>query len=212
MSVHRSQSRYTVEEYLSLERSSDERHEFLDGDVYLMAGERPDHGTICTNISGQLYVQLRGKPCQVFSKDMKVRSGPEPKSRYEARGLYSYPDLIVVCDERRYHDEYKDVLLNPIVVVEVLSQSTEAFDRGEKWARYQTWLPSLSEYILVSQTKPHIEHFIRRSNGEWLYSLQRGLDGNLELASVGCTLALADIYDRIVFPPEPVDVSRDGSE
>jgi Uma2 family endonuclease len=212
MSVHRSQSRYTVEEYLSLERSSDERHEFLDGDVYLMAGERPDHGTICTNISGQLYVQLRGKPCQVFSKDMKVRSGPEPKSRYEARGLYSYPDLIVVCDERRYHDEYKDVLLNPIVVVEVLSQSTEAFDRGEKWERYQTWLPSLMEYILVSQTKAHIEHFIRRSNGEWLYSLQRGLDGNLELASVGCTLALADIYDRIVFPPEPVDVSRDGSE
>jgi Uma2 family endonuclease len=176
-----------------------------------MAGERPDHGTICTNISGQLYVQLRGKPCQVFSKDMKVRSGPEPKSRYEARGLYSYPDLIVVCDERRYHDEYRDVLLNPIVIVEVLSQSTEAFDRGEKWERYQTWLPSLLEYILVSQTKLQIEHFIRRSNGEWLYSLQRGLDGNLELASVGCTLALGDIYDRIVFPPEPVGVSRDGS-
>jgi Uma2 family endonuclease len=179
MSVHRSQSRYTVEEYLGLERSSDERHEFLDGDVYLMAGERPDHGRICTNISGQLYVQLRGKPCEVFSKDMKVRSGPEPKSRDEIRGLYSYPDLIVVCDEPRFHDEYGDVLLNPIVIVEVLSQSTEAFDRGEKWERYQTWLPSLLEYILVSQTKLQIEHFIRRSNGEWLYSLQRGLDGNL---------------------------------
>ena len=176
-----------------------------------MAGERPDHGRICTNISGQLYVQLRGKPCEVFSKDMKVRSGPEPKSRYEIRGLYSYPDLIVVSDEPRFHDEYRDVLLNPIVIVEILSQSTEAFDRGEKWERYQTWLPSLLEYILVSQTKLQIEHFIRRSNGEWLYSLQRGLDGNLELASVGCTLALGDIYDRIVFPPEPVGVSRDGS-
>src|SRR5215467_10497286 len=164
MSLQRSQSRYTVEEYLSFERGSDQRHEFLDGEVYLMAGERPEHGTICTNITGQLYVQLRGKRCQVFSKDMKVRSEPEPKSRYEVRGLYSYPDLVVVCDEPRFHDQYKDVLLNPVVIVEVLSESTESFDRGEKWSRYQTWLPSLLEYILVSQKKPHIEHYIRRES------------------------------------------------
>jgi Uma2 family endonuclease len=210
MSLRHSHSQYTVEEYLALERGSDERHEFLDGDVYLMAGERPDHGTICTNISGQLYGQLRGKPCQVFSKDMKVRSGPEPKSRYEVKGLYSYPDLVVVCGEPRFHDEYKDVLLNPIVIVEVLSQSTEAFDRGEKWARYQTWLPSLSEYILVSQTKPQIEHYIRRLDGEWIYSFPKGLDSNLDLASVGCTLRLADVFDRIVFPTESIDPVREG--
>ena len=210
MSLQRSQSQYTVEEYLSFERGSDQRHEFLDGEVYLMAGERPEHGTICTNISGQLYVQLRGKRCQVFSKDMKVRSGPEPKSRYEVRGLYSYPDLVVVCDEPRFHDQYKDVLLNPVVIVEVLSESTEAFDRGEKWSRYQTWLPSLLEYILVSQKQPQMEHYIRRESDEWLYSSPKGLDVDLDLVSIGCTLRLTDVYDRIVFGAESVDTLRES--
>ena len=141
---------------------------------------------------------------------MKVRSGPEPKSRYEVRGLYSYPDLVVVCDEPRFHDQYKDVLLNPVVIVEVLSESTEAFDRGEKWSRYQTWLTSLLEYILVSQKEPHIEHYIRRESGDWLYSSPRGLDVNVDLASIGCTLRLADVYDRIVFGPESVDTLRES--
>src|SRR5215467_4960508 len=130
MSLRQSPSHYTVEEYLELERTSEERHEFLDGQIYLMAGESPDHSTICTNLTGQLYGQLRGKSCQVFSKDTKVRSGPKPKSPYEFKGLYSYPDLVVVCGELQFHDEYKDVLLNPAVIIEVLSQSTEAFDRG----------------------------------------------------------------------------------
>jgi Uma2 family endonuclease len=102
ISLQHSPPRYTVEEYLALERSSEERYEFLDGQVYLMAGESPDHGTICTNISDQLYNQLRGKPCQVFSKDMKARSGLGPKSRYEIKGLYSYLDL-VVCAEPHFH-------------------------------------------------------------------------------------------------------------
>jgi Uma2 family endonuclease len=95
MSLPHSHPPCTVEEYLALERASEQRYEFLDGQIYLMAGESLDHGTICTNISGQFYNQLRGKPCQVFSKDMKVRSGPEPKSRYETKGLYSYPDLVL---------------------------------------------------------------------------------------------------------------------
>jgi len=202
MSLPHSQSRYTVEEYLALERASDERYEFFDGQVYLMAGESPDHGTICTNISGQLYNQLRGKSCQVFSKDMKVRSGPQPKSRYEIKGLYSYPDLIVICGEPQFHDEYRDVLLNPAVIIEVLSPSTEAFDRGEKWSRYQSWLPSLTHYVLVSQAKPQLEHFLRQPNDEWLYSSVKELAGSLQLASIDCTLRLAEVYDRIVFPVE----------
>jgi Uma2 family endonuclease len=179
MSLPHSQPRYTVEEYLALERASEERYEFLDGQVYLMAGESPAHGTICTNISGQLYNQLRGKPCQVFSKDMKVRSGPQPQSPDESRGLYTYPDLVVVCGEPQFHDEYCDVLLNPTIIIEVLSPATEAFDRGEKWSRYQTWLPSLTHYLLVSQSKPQLEQYLRQPNGGWFYSLVKGLEGSL---------------------------------
>ena len=208
MSLPHSQPRHTVEEYLALERASEERYQFLDGQVYLMAGESPDHGTICTNLSGQLYNQLRGKPCQVFSKDMKVRSGPQPKSRYESKGLYSYPDLVVICGEAQFHDEYRDVLLNPTAIIEILSPSTEAFDRGEKWSRYQTWLPSLTHYVLVSQAKPQLEHYLRQSNGEWLYSSVKELAGSLYLAAIDCALRLADVYDRIVFPVGSVEQSE----
>lgn len=194
--------RYSVREYLVLERESEERHEYLDGQVYAMAGESPEHGTICTNLSGQLYSQLRGKPCRVFSKDLKVRSGPSPVIGQTTKGLYSYPDLIVVCGELKFHDDRRDVLLNPTVIVEVLSPATEAFDRGEKWARYQTWLPELSDYLLVSQSKPQIEHYHRKAGGEWLYSLVSRLEESLHLTSIGCILQLAEVYDRVVFPVE----------
>jgi Uma2 family endonuclease len=193
---------YSVEEYLVMERESEERCEYLDGEIYAMAGESPEHGAICINIGGQLYNQLRGKDCQAFSKDMKVRSGPSPRSGYGPKGLYSYPDLLIVCGELKFHDEHRDVLLNPTVIIEVLSPATEAFDRGEKWARYQTWLPELSDYLLVSQVKPQIDHFQRQAGGEWLYSLIRGLGESIELNSVGCALQLAEIYDRIAFPSE----------
>lgn len=193
----------TVEQYLDLERSSEQRHEYLDGQIYAMAGESQEHGTICTNLGGQLYNQLRGKPCQVFSKDMKVRSGPTPTLRHAAKGLYSYPDLVVVCGELEFHDGYRDVLLNPAIIIEVLSTTTEAFDRGEKWARYQTWLPSLSDYVLVSQAAPMIEHFQRQPDDRWLYASVKGLAANLYLSSIDCPLMLADVYDRITFPNSP---------
>jgi Uma2 family endonuclease len=203
MSLPQSQLvRYTVEEYLALERESEERHEYLDGEIYAMAGESPDHGAICTNLVVELGSQLRGTPCQVFSKDTKVRSGPAPKPFQSPKGLYSYPDVLVVCGEMKFHDEHRDVLLNPTVIIEVLSPTTEAFDRGEKWARHQTWLPSLTEYLLVSQSKPLIEHYRRQPDGGWLYSSVNGLEGSVSLASIGCTLRLADVYDRIVFPAE----------
>jgi Uma2 family endonuclease len=173
-----------------------------------MAGESPEHGAICTNLSGILYSQLRGSPCQAFSKDTKVRSGPAPRPGRTPKGLYSYPDLLVVCGELKFHDEHRDVLLNPSVIIEVLSSTTEAFDRGEKWTRYQTWLPELSDYLLVSQSKPQIEHFHRQASGEWLYSLVNSLEGTLSLKSINCTLQLTEVYDRVVFPieaPENLD-------
>lgn len=202
MSLPRAHTRHSVEEYLALEREAEERHEYLDGQIYMMAGESPEHGAICTNLTRIISTQLLGSPCQVFSKDMKVRSGPAAKLGQTAKGLYSYPDLPVVCGELKFHDERRDVLLNPSVVIEVLSPATEAFDRGEKWARYQTWLPELADYLLVSQSKPRIEHFHRRAGGEWHYSLVNDLEESLRLDSVGCVLQLADVYDRITFPVE----------
>ncbi|MEW6207642.1 MAG: Uma2 family endonuclease [Acidobacteriota bacterium] len=205
MSLARSEPLYTVDEYLALERASEERHEYLDGQIYAMAGESPQHGDICTNLTIAIGSQLRGTPCRVWSKDIKVRSGPAPKKGYSTKGLFSYPDLLVVCGEPQFHDEYRDVLLNPTVIIEVLSPTTEAFDRGEKWSRYQTWIPSLIDYVLVLQSKPQIEHFLRQPEGEWLYSLVKGLEGSLRLSSIDCTLRLAEVYDRIVFPVEPVE-------
>ncbi len=141
---------------------------------------------------------------------MKVRSGPARKPGRTTKGLYSYPDLLVVCGELKFHDEHRDVLLNPSVVIEVLSPATEAFDRGEKWARYQTWLPELADYLLVSQVKPRIDHFHRRAGGGWVYSLVNSLEESLRLDSVGCVLQLADVYDRVVFPvEEPEDPGLD---
>lgn len=203
MSLPRQTPLYSPDEYLAFERDAEARHEYLDGQVYAMAGESPEHGAICTNISGELYSQLRGGPCQVFSKDMKVRSGPAHGQT--TKGSFSYPDLVVVCGGLKFLDEHRDVLLNPTVIVEVLSPATEAFDRGEKWARYQTWLPELSDYVLVSQTKPQVEHFHRHAGGEWLYSLMNGLEDSLRLTSIGCSLRLADVYDRVIFPAETED-------
>ena len=129
----------------------------------------------------------------MFSKDTKVRSGPSPKLGQTTRGLYSYPDLLVVCGELKFHDEHRDVLLNPPVIIEVLSLATEAFDRGEKWARYQTWLPEFTDYLLISQTRPRLDHVHRRAGSEWLYSLVNSLEESLRLNSIGCVLQLADV-------------------
>jgi Uma2 family endonuclease len=154
MRLPQSQGYFSVAEYLALERESEERHEYLDGYVYAMAGESPEHSDICANLAGILYLQLRGTPCRVWSKDTKVRSGPEPRSRRAMKGLFSYPDLVVVCGAPQFHDTYRDVLLNPTVIIEVLSSSAEIFDRGEKFWRYRTWLPALTNYLLVSQALP----------------------------------------------------------
>jgi Uma2 family endonuclease len=199
--VRKPESFYTEDEYLALERASQERREYLDGQIYLMAGESEAHGTICINLSIEFGCQLKGTPCRAFSKDTKVRSGPLPKSRYSAQGLYSFPDLLVVCGEGQYLDEHQDVLLNPKVIIEVLSPSIEAFDRTEKFVRYRTYLDSLTDYILVAQSQALMEHFARDENGQWVIAATATeLSGTVVINSIGCTLRLVDVYDRIVFP------------
>ncbi|MFL6213044.1 MAG: Uma2 family endonuclease [Blastocatellia bacterium] len=200
MSWPKAETLFTEVEYLALERASDERHEYLDGLIYLMAGESPAHGTICTNLVMIIASQLRGTSCQAWSKDTKVRSGPLPITRYSMEGLFSYPDLVVVCGTPVYLDEYQHVLLNPQVIIEVLSPTTGAFDRGEKFTRYRTYLESLTDYIVVAQDKPSIEHHSRQLKGEWAVKSFTDLADTVTLASVGCTLNLRDVYDRIEFP------------
>jgi Uma2 family endonuclease len=210
---------YTEAEYLALERDSEERHEYLDGVIYAV-GESPYddiiytdltvvsqyHGSICTNLTVEIGSQLRGRPCQVFAKDMKVLSDSVPKSRYPTTGLDSCPDLVVVCGDPQFHDEFRDVLLNPRVIIEVLSPSTEAFDRGEKFLRYRTHLESLTDYVVVAQIRPLVEHFARQPNGQWVIAATAtDLSESVVLNSIGCTLRLSDIYDRIVFPEETAE-------
>jgi Uma2 family endonuclease len=194
--------RFTMREYLTFERAAEERHEYLDGLIYAMAGESENHGIICMNLGASLTAQLRGTSCRAFSKDMKVQCGP-----YRARnrqGLYAYPDLLVVCGERQYHDEARDVLLNPCVIIEVLSPSTSTFDRNEKFDRYRQWLPSLTDYFLLSQDRPKIDHYHRIAPQHWELLTLEGLDEELRLPELGCTISLADIYEGVDFPP-PTD-------
>jgi Uma2 family endonuclease len=191
---------FTIEEYLALERTEEERHEYLDGCVYAMAGESPDHGRICVNLTRRLAAQLDGSGCEVFSKDLKVRCGPMPRPGGSHQGLFAYPDLVVICGALQFHDQAREVLLNPRVILEVLSPSTEAFDRGDKFRRYRAWLPTLTDYVLVAQDRPFIDHYHRQDDGTWALRTYEGLEDALDLATIGCTVPLAEVYERLVFP------------
>jgi Uma2 family endonuclease len=176
----------SAKQYLDLERLSEMRHEFLDGLMYAMAGESPDHSTISFNLIGVTHGQLKAKPCRGFSPNMKVRTS--------LGDLYAYPDLMIVYGESRFHDEHGDVLLNPTVIFEVLSPSTEKYDRGEKSLRYRTHIESLQDYILVSQDKAHVEHYHREANGTWSAHEISGLESTLTLSSIDCQIPLAEVF------------------
>ena len=206
MATRRSQPLYTIEEYLALERASEERHEYVDGHIYAMAGESGAHADISINLVREVSVQLRGTPCRVRSKDTKVHSGPTPRHPRTTEGFFSYPDLVVICGEPQYHDEHRDVILNPAVIIEVLSKSTEGFDRGEKFRRYQIWNPTLTDYVLVSQVGAIIEHYSRQSDGSWSYHIYQGLEQSFVINSINCELRLADVYDRINFELEDGEI------
>lgn len=205
MAMRRVQRLYTVEEYLAIERASEERHEYIDGCIFAMAGESGEHGDISVNLVGMLHAQLKDTPCRARTKDTKVHSGPTPRYPRTTEGFFSYPDLVVICGEPQYHDEHRDVILNPAVIIEVLSKSTESFDRGEKFQRYQVWNPTLTDYVLVSQKAPSVEHFSRQSDGTWSYKIYQGLEQSFGIDSINCELRLADIYDRVVFKSDDAE-------
>lgn len=180
----------TPEEYLAAERLSETRSEYLDGGVCPTTGGTANHIRIVSNITTELNTQLRGRRCDVFPIDMKVRLPDSQK--------FFYPDVAVVCGELQYHDDRKDIILNPVLIIEVLSPSTEAFDRGAKFQAYQT-IESLKEYLLITRDTPRVEQYVRDEDGGWKYKSVAGLEGSLALPSVGCTLALGAVYDKVDF-------------
>ncbi|MDE0400135.1 MAG: Uma2 family endonuclease [Candidatus Poribacteria bacterium] len=189
MSSTAAQTYLTPEEYLTWERKADIKHEYLRGAIIAMSGASRAHSLIVTNISGELYIQLKGGRCEVHTNDMRVRTSPETS--------YFYPDVVVVCDNPRFEDSTFDTLLNPIVLVEVLSPSTQSYDRGEKFKHYQQ-LASLREYILVSQDEVGVERY-RRQGREWQPTEFRSLEDVLSFTSIDCELSLEDIYRRVEF-------------
>ena len=190
---------YDFEQYLEIDRESDERFEFLDGEVYEMAGESEEHGDICTNLVREISTQLKGTPCRARSKDTKVRSGAVERLRLHNRGMFSYPDVVVICGKTEFHDQAKDVVVNPAVVIEVLSDSTGEFDRGEKFMRYRNFNRTLSDYILVSQSTVSIEHYARQADNSWLLREYHDLEAAFSIHSINCVLQLGEIYDRVEF-------------
>lgn len=180
---------YTPDEYLRLERAADHKSEFVNGRIYAMAGASRVHNRIVFNLAREIGAQLRGRPCDAYVNDMRVK--------VTQTGLYSYPDLAALCDEPRFEEELLDTLLNPAVIVEVLSDSTEKNDRGIKFA-HDRRLASLREYVLIAQDQPNVEKFVR-INEVWTLEEAGGRDGVLALESIGCTIPLAEIYDGIEF-------------
>lgn len=178
----------TPEQYLSQERRSDIKSEYFNGEIFAMAGASREHNQISANLVRVLGNQLLDKPCSVYSSDMKVR--------IEKARKYTYPDIVIACQTERFEDEHRDVLLNPVVILEILSDSTEAYDRGRKFLHYQL-LDSLVDYLLVSQDTPRIERFTRHENTAWLYAEFHGLDAVVDIASIDCSLRLDDVYHKV---------------
>jgi Uma2 family endonuclease len=178
----------TPEEYLALERQAEIRSEYLDGDMVAMSGGTREHNLIVGNVVRELGIQLKNRPCEVYPSDMRVK--------VTATGLYTYPDVTVVCGEPEFEDPRRDTLMNPVLILDVLSPSTEAYDRGTKFAHYRK-VHSLVEYLLVAQRECNIEQYVRQSSGPWLRSETRDLSGTLELHSIQCSIKLAEIYARV---------------
>ncbi|MFZ2632846.1 MAG: Uma2 family endonuclease [Desulfosalsimonadaceae bacterium] len=181
------QPKYSIAQYLDLERKAEHKSEYVNGCIFAMAGASRVHNQITFNIAGLLHAQIKDRPCAAYINDMRVK--------VSATGLYTYPDVAAVCGEPVFEDAIADTLLNPMVIIEVLSQSTEAYDRGEKFAHYRR-LSSLADYVLISQDKACVEHFVRQGN-QWVLSEINDVEGKINLNSIGCNLSLGEIYNKV---------------
>lgn len=189
MSSLAAQTLYTPEEYITLERKATLKSEYLSGEILAMSGASLAHTLITVDITTELNIQLKGKECKVVSNDLRVKTTPDTS--------YFYPDVVVFCGEPEFEDETFDTLLNPVVIIEVLSPSTEIYDRTEKFEYYKQ-ITTLQEYILVSQDKIKVEHH-QLQNMQWKLKEFHALQGTFALSSIGCELSLNDVYRRVDF-------------
>lgn len=186
-------TQYTLAEYLAREQTAVGKSEFYRGNIFAMAGGTTQHGEIAVNIVGGLLTRLRGTPCRPYNSDVQVY--------IPANGLVTYPDAYVVCGGKEFDLKAPNAITNPSVIFEVLSKSTENYDRSEKFQLYSQ-LDSFREYVLVAQDKPRAERFVRRDEGSWILTNFVGLDAVLELTTLGCSLPLAEIYEDVTFRPD----------
>jgi Uma2 family endonuclease len=185
-------TKVSEEEYLALDRAAEVRSEFLDGEMWAMSGGSIWHSQLAANLTAELHNALRGGKCRVFTSDLRVRVMP--------RRMYAYPDATVVCGKPVLADERQDILLNPAAIFEVLSPSTEKYDRGAKF-RYYLTIDTLKDYILVDQFTMRVEQYTRGVEGAWTFRAYQRAEENLKIESIGISLPLASIYDGVELPP-----------
>ncbi len=188
------QRRYTEAEYLAIERDVETKHEFYRGEIFAMSGASRQHNRITVNVSAILHEQLKNRSCEHYANDMRVK--------VESTRLYAYPDVVITCHEPRFLDKEVDTLLNPQVIIEVLSDSTEKYDRGKKFELYRH-IPTLREYILVSQDHAHVDRFALNEQGQWVLNDATGLEASIELTAIDCRLPLVEVYAKVEFEPTP---------
>lgn len=196
MSVAHPKRLLSPEEYLAIERDVPGKHEYYRGVMFAMGGASREHNLITGNIAAALHAQLSKRPCESYQNDMRVKVSPT--------GLYTYPDVVVTCEQPRFEDKVLDTLLNPQAIIEVLSDTTEKYDRGKKFEHYRQ-LESLREYMLVAYDRPHLELFTHGDDGVWRLSEVSGLEARIEMPAIGCRLALADVYAKVEFAPAGAD-------
>ena len=185
----------TPAEYLEIERKAEFKSEFYRGEMYAMSGATRWHVIISGNVLVTLHTQLRKRPCTVYSNDLRVLTRSDD-------GLYTYPDVVGLCGEPQFLDGQLDTLLNPEIIIEVLSPSTEGYDRGFKFQQYQS-IPTLREYLLVAQDRCRMEQYVKQASSQWLYTETSDMNATLRLESIGCELPLAEVYLKVEFPPAP---------
>jgi len=186
-------TRLTPEQYLEIERKAEFRSEYIDGEMFAMAGGTPNHAWIVVNAASRLTEQLRGRPCGARTGDMRLHS-----VKYQ---MFTYPDIVVTCGPNQLLDGRRDTLTDATLIVEVLSPATKNYDRGEKFLFYRS-LPSFAEYLLLAQDRVRAEHHVRQPNGSWLFSEFTEPADEIELPSIGCRLGLGSLYERVEFESE----------
>lgn len=190
MAIAETRARLSEADYLAIERAAAFKSEFFDGEMFAMSGGTPTHSLIATNLAREFGNQLKGRPCVPYNSDLRLKVA--------ATGLYTYPDLAVVCGPLEMADGEDDVIVNPTLLAEVLSDSTEAYDRGKKFEHYRQ-IPALKEYLLISQKEPRVEQFLREAGGEWRLRESAGLETKVALPSLKITIALAEVFANAKF-------------